>query len=362
MPKILIFSDLHVHPHKRSTERLGDCLKSLEWVFETAKERNIDDIVFCGDLFHERQHIDVLTYQKTFNIVEKYSDSFNLYLLLGNHDLWHFERWDVSSVNPFRSMKNVVVIDQPTSLDVNIQGKACKFGFLPYTHNPIKDLKNIEWTDGEYPKLLFGHVAIDGAMWNVKYKVTAEVNIEHDGDMIAVGPEIFDDWEQVFLGHYHAEQVLGDNGNIEYVGSPLELSFGEAFQDKHIIEYDLDTLEKVYIKNEFSPKHLILSEDDIDKYELEGNFIRLEVNDLASADVIEMRNELTENLKVGSLTIKQVQKSKEEEIELITEAKSILYQEDEMLEKYVNEVEIDEKLEKDKLLEVGKAICLDDCT
>ena len=58
--KILVFTDLHIHPHKKSSERLEDCLNALTWAFKTAKKRKISNMVFLGDLFHDRQKIDVL--------------------------------------------------------------------------------------------------------------------------------------------------------------------------------------------------------------------------------------------------------------------------------------------------------------
>ena len=60
MSKLLIFSDVHIHPHKRSVGRLQDCLDALEWVFKTAEEQSVDHILFLGDLFHNRQRIEIL--------------------------------------------------------------------------------------------------------------------------------------------------------------------------------------------------------------------------------------------------------------------------------------------------------------
>ena len=45
----------------------------------------------------------------------------------------------------------------------------------------------------------------------------AEVSVEHDGDMKVVDANIFEAWNEVFLGHYHAQQRLSDN--VEYIGS-----------------------------------------------------------------------------------------------------------------------------------------------
>ncbi len=368
MSKVLIFSDLHVHAHKRSSERLQDCLDTLDWVFKTAIDRGIEDVLFLGDLFHDRQKIDVLTYQRTFEIFEKYlvgmakpvdeyerinedKPPFNLYLLLGNHDLWHLNKWDVSSVNPFRALNGVTVIDKPSTLSIGGE----LISFMPFTHDPIKDLKEI---DKKHSNILCGHIALHNAKLNVMHGVRSQVSIEHDGDMTLVDASIFKDWDQVFLGHYHAEQQV--SANVEYIGSPLQLSFGEAFQHKHILIYDLETKEKEYIRNKFSPQHFIIHEKDKDKYPLKGNFIRLEVDDITESYIVQMRNELVEEKKVGTLEITQVEKESEELF--IEDAKAILLKEDEMLEKYVEQVEktIGLDLDKQKLLKIGRMICESD--
>ena len=82
----MLFSDIHVHPHKKSQDRLADCIKALEWVFEVAKNHNVDAVLFGGDLLHDRQKIDSLTYNQIFNVLEKQqNEKFKTYLLLGNH-------------------------------------------------------------------------------------------------------------------------------------------------------------------------------------------------------------------------------------------------------------------------------------
>lgn len=359
--KVLLFSDIHIHPHKRSTDRLEDCLKALDWVFRTACDREIPHIIFAGDLFHDRQKIDVLTYQKTFEVFEKYfcNSLMQIHLLLGNHDLWNFQKWDVSSVHPLRNIDGISIIDKPTTRTIG----GYPIAFLPYTHDPIKDLEIVEkewaeWIKAEpnakYKKILIGHVAVDGALWNLRFGTTSEVNIEHDGDMTKVGPEIFNAWDRVFLGHYHAEQML--NHKVEYLGSPLQLSFGEAFQKKHIAIYDLATGEIEYIENTFSPKHYIINQSEVDKYDLSNNFVRIEVDDLSSADAVDLRKDLIENKKVGSLEIKQAPK---QETHVVKDAKAILYKEDEMIDRYIEEqVDLD-GLDKKKLIDIGRNICVE---
>jgi DNA repair exonuclease SbcCD nuclease subunit len=356
MAKILIFSDLHIHPHKRSTDRMEDCLKSLEWIFETAIDRDIKTIVCAGDLFHDRQKIDVLTYQRTFEVFEKYlcrdELPFYVHLLLGNHDMFHYQRWDVTSVTPLRQLPGVTVVDRPSK--VKLGGSDVEVGFLPYSKDPIDDLKTIDKPNGH--KLLFAHIAVDNAIWNVRAQTRSEVSVEHDGDMVKVSDEIFREWDQTFLGHYHAEQKL--NYNVEYIGSPLQLDFGEAFQHKHIIVYDTETHEKEYIRNTFSPQHFIIPASDVSKYDLKNNFVRIEVEDMAETEVIDLRRTIVENTDVGSLEILPAKKIKDEG-HIIDDAKAILLKQDEMLQQYVDEVDKNQTLDgldKDQLIAVGESI------
>lgn len=347
MGKVLLFTDIHIHPHKRSNERLNDCLKVLDWVFKTAETEKIKTILFGGDLFHDRQKIDVYTYQKTFEVLSKWlpQNKFELYLILGNHDLWFNEQTSISSVLPFSSLPNCVIVDKPQRLQI----EESFWDMIPFTHDPIKAIQDLNSQDGEFEYAL-GHLAVDGAI--LHGNSVSDVVIEHDGEMVTIGGNIFSKYKKVFLGHYHCEQKL--EKNIEYIGSPLELSFGEAFQEKHIIIFDCSKNECKYIKNEFSPKHLILKKEELEKYKLENNFVRVLVDDISGTDLINMRKELSKDLSLGSLEIRQQKRNIEKQV--IDDAKSILFKEDQMIEQYVELVGTN-GLDKDKLIKIGKQIC-----
>ena len=347
--RILIYSDIHIHKHKRDSERLLDCLKVQEWVFQTAHERNIQNIFFCGDLFHERQIIDVETYQKTFEIFEKY-DKFNVYLLLGNHDMYHKKLWNISSMMPLQVIPGVTIINNPCTLDIGDYS----LSFLPYTDNPIGDLRELK--NKSKFKVLFSHLALDNAILNKFANNFSVESVERDGDMVKVDTDILQGWDQVFLGHYHYAQEL--NEHVEYVGSPLQLSFGEAFSEKHIIEYDLESHEKNYIENTFSPKHYILKSDELDNYDLENNFVRMYTDDLTSTDIAEIRNSIIEDKHVNSIEVLSTPgKSNKNEI---MDAKTVLNRQGDMIEQYV-EVEksagrINDNLDLQLLIDIGKKI------
>jgi hypothetical protein len=137
----------------------------------------------------------------------------------------------------------------------------------------------------------------------------------------------------------------------------LQLSFGEAFQHKHIVVFDTETSEKEYVRNTFSPQHFIVPANEVYKYSLKNNFIRVMVDDLSAAEVVEMRRNLIEK-DVGTVEMKQkpVILQEANKIEM---SKTLLLKTNEMLNKYLESIDLD-GLEKKKLLELGKSICESD--
>lgn len=343
--KWLVCADIHVHQHKKSSERLQDCLNALDWIFRTAVEKAVDHIIVVGDLFYDRFKIDVPTYQKTFEIFKKYTDKhdFGVWLLIGNHDMFMHKEWDISSMVPLSGIPSVTVINKPCILEIGETPAA----FLPYTTDPISDLAKIEEKLGSWsppPEVLFGHVALDNAVLNPLYNTKSEVHLENDGDMVKVDSEIFKKWKQVFLGHYHAAQTIG--GNVEYVGSPLQLSFGEAFQPKHVIIYHPTTDIKEYVDNDFSPKHFIIKRDEIDQHDVAGNFVKLIVESIDETGLANVRKEFLEELGAKTFDVKSPDNGKsvvDDEV-TIENARAILDNEFAIFERFVNKLE-----EKDSL-------------
>jgi hypothetical protein len=193
--------------------------------------------------------------------------------------------------------------------------------FVPFTHNPIEALEELRAMPGN-PEYALGHIALDGAMLHGSQQ--SDVSIEHDGDMVRVSPSIFGNYRHTYLGHYHAEQRV--NQKVEYIGSPLELSFGEAFQEKHLIIHDCESGDRRYVINNFSPKHLIVKAEDRSKYDLEGNFVQIKVDEMSATDLLTMKRELQTESNAASIEIKQQKRVIEEHV--IRDAKAILNQGD----------------------------------
>lgn len=349
MSKFLLFSDIHVHPHKHNNQRLLDCLRALEWVFEQAIENDVDAVMFGGDLLHDRQKIDSLTYMETFKVLEKYQNQrFKVFLLLGNHDLWFGNSTKISSTYPFGALKNFAVVDSTQSRQIC----GTQWHFMPYTHDPIDELKNLPLD--EMPKsYLLGHLSIDGARLNSAGSI-ADVAIENDGDMVKISSNLFKNYKHAFFGHYHGSQKLAKN--IEYIGSPLQLSFGEANEEKHIILLDSEKNTLRYIQNDFSPKHFYLNEVDyktFDKDKLKNAFVDVTISDTTDINLRKDLEKFSESNNIASIRVRA--ESRQSGEHLVSDVKKILSDESKLLENYLdqqNPVDFD----KDMLLNIGKKI------
>ena len=356
MSKALLFSDLHIHAHKESVSRLNHCLEVLNWIFEQAHEHDVDDIIFAGDLFHDRGKIDVLVYLKTFEVFMQRllveNPKFKFWALVGNHDMYHRENWDVNSVKPLTAIPGFEIIDKPSSLCFGDKLQLI-IDFCPYSDNPIRELEKLKADrKKESLRMLVGHMAIHGAQLNKLYGTRADVIVEYDNEMIPVSVDVFNDWDHVFLGHYHGAQRL--SASVEYLGSPLQLSFGETFQEKHILILDLETMEKQYIVNSFSPRHLILQTDELQSYDMNNAFVRIEVEDTGKKELIDMQREIQKKFKILSFSYKQKDKKIEEDKAIVAASTAILLDEEKLLETYMTNQGVPAGMDAKHLAEIGK--------
>lgn len=352
MSKAIIWSDLHIHSHKNNTNRAQDCIQVLSWVLEEAKKNECTDVIFLGDLFHERSKIDIQNYLMAFEAFLNFSyecPHIKVWMIVGNHDMYHKERWDVNSIKPFNAIPNVTIIDKPTTVKID----DLLVDFLPHVENPFAELAKLK--EGRHPsslRLLLSHLSVDGASLHGLFSSQSDVIVEYDDHMVRVDADAFDDWERTFLGHYHGAQKLNDK--VEYVGSPLQLSFSEAFQQKHIILFDFKTFKQKYIVNEFSPQHFILAPDEIAAYDLSGHFVRIQVDRVISQDMVDIRNDLIDK-KAASVTF-QVKDRKKEDVEQIEQACSILQNIEDMIEEYVKTTGVPAGMDSKLLIEIGQKI------
>lgn len=343
MGKAVVSADNHIHAHKGSVERLYDCLDVLKWVFETALANSIPDVFILGDLLQDRVKIHTLAYHGVFSLFKKYAveEGLKVHLLLGNHDCWQNNNWDVNTVAPLGSLPNVRVIDRPCSYEV--QGRM--IDWMPYAKDPARHLLGLGKGD-----LLLGHLSIAEAQYSINRTQWSDLPVECETDMEKLEVERLNRWKKVILGHIHMAQNIG---NVEYLGSPLELRSDECGVEKHIGILDLDTLAIDYVANDFSPRHLLVHESDIEKADLDNNFVTVIVEDAGHTSISDLKQRVNATAMPRKLEFVEAPKAQDlsgdPDVKLDISDKNVLRQ---WVQKNGNK-----GLDEDRLVELAERLC-----
>src|SRR5262249_55890376 len=134
------------------------------------------------------------------------------------------------------------------------------------------------------------------------------------------------------------------------------LNFSEAFQTKQVAILNTETLDVRYVKNTFSPKHLIIPAEQIDLYDLNNNFVIVQVDSMSSADLMDMRKTIQDKYEtIQSLEFREI-RSWESKINHVELQKKFDLAKGDIFERYMQTIGIG-NLEKMLLLEIVKEIC-----
>lgn len=88
-------------------------------MLEKIKEENIQNVIFGGDLYHERVSVNVNTLNVALKCMQAVAKHCNTYLIVGNHDAHYKNSIEVNSLNMFKDTKNIHVIEKPTEVEIN---------------------------------------------------------------------------------------------------------------------------------------------------------------------------------------------------------------------------------------------------
>lgn len=209
--KAAVFADIHFG--KKNNERLfnEDCNNFIDFFISEAKKEGVDTIIFLGDWHDNRQSLHVSTLKYSIENLKKLNDNFeNVYMIMGNHDIYYKDRRDVNSIIVGDSLDNITIIND--FLEVG----DCLF--CPW-------LVNEDWTtikervkDKSY---VFGHFELP------HFQMNAMVEMPDHGGLSA---DYFDEVKYMtFTGHFHKRQV---RKKVCYVGSPFPHTYADAWDDE----------------------------------------------------------------------------------------------------------------------------------
>src|SRR5574343_1810710 len=91
-----VFTDIHLGLRNNLVQHNEICVEYIEWMIEKSKNFNSDTVIFLGDFFHNRSSLNVNTLSYGIKIIKMLSLNFkNVYMIVGNHDLYFRDRRDV---------------------------------------------------------------------------------------------------------------------------------------------------------------------------------------------------------------------------------------------------------------------------
>lgn len=230
--KLAVFSDLHLGIKRDDIYWHNIALEWSDWFKEKLIEENIKDIVFLGDFFHNRTSISVNTLYIANEILNKFND-FNIYFIVGNHDMFYANNPEISGVSLFKNYPNVRVFDKPET--INIYDRSCTFSSWGY--NPITECKSSD--------ILFTH---------------AEINVFQLNDAMGMCnsglncSKLLKKYDLVYSGHFHkVQEKVYSSGRVKYVGNPFQMDYSDENDVKGFDIIDLDDLSVKTIENYKSP-------------------------------------------------------------------------------------------------------------
>lgn len=279
---LLLFSDLHCHQHEQFSTRLAngrnsrfqDCLDIVAQAESICVERKIDYCYFLGDCHDSRTKLDIDVLTTTRQYFKSLSTKVKrLIMMLGNHDAYT-KVGNVHSIDSYRDFAHIVDKPEIVPYGGNI---AC----YPWTAD-IDGMK--DWLS-KMPNcdLLFIHQGVsEASVGPYDQHVKTEVSLK---DLP------FDKVRHVCAGDFHKRQFLA-NGKFHYIGSPLQLTFGER-NDSKCFTYFSDDWKLESIETDAPRFHLFetIEEYDANKGNLRPcDFIRVHSTNRVKLEEIKEKN------------------------------------------------------------------------
>jgi len=206
--KAACFTDIHFGYKNNSREFNNDCEEFIIWFIEKAKAEGAETCIFLGDYHHNRAGVNVSTLNYSVSNLQRLSEAFeNVYMIMGNHDLYYREKREIHSLPYANLFENVHLINEGV---VEMGGVALVPWLIGDEWRAMKKIKS---------KYVFGHFELP------YFKMNAMVEMPDHGGLKA---EHFDGPEYVFSGHFHKRQT---SGNVQYLGSPFPHNYADAWDD-----------------------------------------------------------------------------------------------------------------------------------
>ena len=239
--RAFIVSDTHFGARSNSVEWVDEMMDWFDndFIPRVKSEYKPGDIlVHCGDVFDNRQSVNLLVLHKGIQLFEKLSEIFEdgIYVIAGNHDVMRKTNNDVSSLDCLKYIPRVNILKEP----VIAKFPTSTALFMPWRTNDEEEKKCLEEFEVHNCNYLFCHTNIR----NLRFDSRRDVE---EGLML----DDIKKFQRVYSGHIHWGQ---HRGNVTMVGNPYQMTRSDAGNEKGFYLLDFETGEERFFENNYSPK------------------------------------------------------------------------------------------------------------
>lgn len=253
--RVFLISDTHFGCRANSREWLN-VIKDyfynffIPFVIENYKE---GDVLFhLGDMFDNRQSVNLFVLKEVIDIFEKLSEIFpEIHILTGNHDTARKLDNEITSLEIFKHFHNITVYKEANMIDL---GKKRAL-MMPWRRDGDHEVETlVKYSKADF---VFCHSEVAGL------QLSKNPRNRHDGGNSV---NVYKNFGKVYSGHIHYRQK---KKNFLLVGNPYEMTRSDSRNLKGIYILDIESGEDTFYPNEFSPKFLKVNLKDILETNLE---------------------------------------------------------------------------------------------
>jgi len=215
----LVTADLHLTSSPKDSHRWG----IFPWLVKQANKFHVSEILLLGDITDAKDHHPSVVTNKIVDGFVHLSKEASVYFNPGNHD-------GIDENNIYftfvERLEGVIFIRKPEAFTLSIGPSL----ILPNT----RDYESA-WADLDFSKfkLIFTHQTYDGC------------KSESGFTLSGIPPSVFGRTKaKVYSGDIHKPQRVGKN--IEYVGSPYHVRFGDDFEPRVLLIQDDGTTKDLH--------------------------------------------------------------------------------------------------------------------
>jgi len=229
--KFAFIADIHLSKYAQDKvedesnlpERLHSIRMALHEVAEYSIGHDIQTIIIGGDILHGKSIIHAIAQDIMLEFFIQYGKTITFYVIDGNHDLSGKGEDVVSALKSIGQIPGVNWIPhnrvERTKEDILL---------VPYSYNVPKIVKENK------ARILVSHFGLSEGILNSGMSIVSDISVS----------DLVGRYEMVLLGHYHKPQEIEKEGfTLYYVGSLIQLDWGEKGETKRFLVVDTDTMQ-----------------------------------------------------------------------------------------------------------------------